>query len=214
MFTGIITDIGRIAAVEQRGDLRVLIDTAYDPATIPLGGSICCSGACLTVVDRGVRDDGQAWFAVDISAESRDRTASKRWQEGRRLNLERSLKLGDELGGHIVTGHIDGVGRITEVRTEGKSLRIEVEGPAALARYVASKGSIAVDGVSLTVNGVRDLDGAFRFDVNIIPHTAESTTLGAASVGEEVNLEIDVLARYLGRVAELADGRSPALQTL
>ncbi|MEA3038239.1 MAG: riboflavin synthase [Sphingomonadales bacterium] len=193
MFTGIITDVGRIAAVEARGDLRLRIACGYDMETVDLGASIACSGVCLTVVDKG-----PDWFAVDVSAETAGRTARDMWGEGRRLNLERSLRLGDELGGHIVTGHVDGVGTVAAVEPVGDSRRLTIEAPAGLARYIAGKGSIAVDGVSLTVNAV---DGA-RFEVNIIPHTAEQTTLGDLAAGSGVNLEIDVLARYLGRMLE------------
>jgi riboflavin synthase len=193
MFTGIITDVGRIVAVEARGDLRLRIACGYDLAKIDLGASIACSGVCLTVVDKG--PDG---FAVDVSAETVSRTAADMWAEGRRLNLERSLRLGDELGGHIVTGHVDGVGEVAAVEPIGDSRRVVIEAPAGLARYIAGKGSIALDGVSLTVNSV---EGA-RFDVNIIPHTAEQTTLGDLSPGRGVNLEIDILARYLGRMLE------------
>jgi riboflavin synthase len=193
MFTGIITDVGRIAAVEARGDLRLRIACGYDMEKVDLGASIACSGVCLTVVDKG-----PDWFAVDVSAETVSRTAKDMWTEGRRLNLERSLRLGDELGGHIVTGHVDGVGKVAAVEPIGDSKRLAIEAPAELARYIAGKGSIAVDGVSLTVNAV---DGA-RFDVNIIPHTAEQTTLGDLAAGSGVNLEIDILARYLGRMLE------------
>ncbi|MFL6858189.1 MAG: riboflavin synthase [Allosphingosinicella sp.] len=193
MFTGIITDVGRIAAVEQRGDLRLRIACGYDMASVDLGASIACSGVCLTVVDKG--PDG---FAVDVSAETVGRTPPGMWSEGRRLNLERSLRLGDELGGHIVTGHVDGVGDIVAVEPVGDSRRLVVAAPDALAPYIAAKGSIAVDGVSLTVNGV---EGA-RFDLNVIPHTAGQTTLGGLAAGDRVNLEIDVLARYIGRMLE------------
>jgi riboflavin synthase len=193
MFTGIITDVGRIAAVEQRGDLRLRIACGYDIASVDLGASIACSGVCLTVVDKG--PDG---FAVDVSAETVGRTPPGMWSEGRRLNLERSLRLGDELGGHIVTGHVDGVGEIVAVEPVGDSRRLVVAAPEALAPYIAAKGSIAVDGVSLTVNAV---EGA-RFDLNVIPHTAGQTTLGGLAAGDRVNLEIDVLARYIGRMLE------------
>jgi riboflavin synthase len=193
MFTGIITDVGRIAAAEQRGDLRLRIACGYDMAGVDLGASIACSGVCLTVVDKGAD-----WFAVDVSAETVGRTPAGRWSEGRRLNLERSLRLGDELGGHIVTGHVDGVGEIVAVEPVGDSRRLVIEAPDALAPYIAAKGSIAVDGVSLTVNAVEDA----RFDLNVIPHTAEQTTLGALAAGDRVNLEIDVLARYIGRMLE------------
>jgi len=199
MFTGIITDIGRIIGVEQRGDLRLRIGTRYDTASIDLGASIACSGVCLTVVDKG-----PDWFAVDISAESLSRTAQGAWHEGALLNLERALRVGDELGGHIVTGHVDGIGEVVSVTPEGDSTRIEIEAPAAIAPYIAAKGSIALDGVSLTVNQVDDLpSGSARFGINIIPHTQEMTNLGGITPGRAVNLEIDVLARYLGRMEQL-----------
>jgi riboflavin synthase len=194
MFTGIITDVGRIAAAEQKGDLRLRIACGYDMAGVALGASIACSGVCLTVVDKG-----EDWFAVDVSAETLSRTADGRWQEGARLNLERSLRLGDEMGGHIVTGHVDAVGEVLAVEPVGDSVRIFVEAPEALAPSIAAKGSITVDGVSLTVNAV---DGA-RFELNIIPHTAQHTTLGALAPGSRVNLEIDILARYLARMIEM-----------
>ena len=202
MFTGIVTAIGTIASVERRGDLRVVIACPYDPAQIAIGASIACSGVCLTVVDRG-GVPGDAWFAVDVSDESISCTAP-RWQAGARLNLEQALRLGDELGGHIVTGHVDGVGRIVSIRHEGGSLRVEIAAPAALAPYLAAKGSITVDGVSLTVNVVADKpDGTCHFTLNLIPHTGEVTTLGALAEGDTVNLEIDVLARYLKRMEAL-----------
>ena len=202
MFTGIVTAIGTVASVEQRGDLRVTIACPYDPAHIAIGASIACSGVCLTVIDRG-GSAGVAWFAVDVSDESVSCTAP-RWHAGARLNLEQALKLGDELGGHIVTGHVDGVGRIFSKRSEGDSLRVEIAAPAALAPYLAAKGSITVDGVSLTVNAVADdPDGTCRFTLNLIPHTGEVTTLGGLAEGDTVNLEIDVLARYLKRMESL-----------
>ena len=202
MFTGIVTAIGTVASVEQRGDLRVTIACPYDPAHIAIGASIACSGVCLTVIDRG-GSAGDAWFAVDVSDESVSCTAP-RWHAGARLNLEQALKLGDELGGHIVTGHVDGVGRIFSKRSEGDSLRVEIAAPAALAAYLAPKGSITVDGVSLTVNAVADdPDGTCRFTLNLIPHTGEVTTLGGLAEGDTVNLEIDVLARYLKRMESL-----------
>ena len=202
MFTGIVTAIGTIASVERRGDLRVVIACPYDPAQIAIGASIACSGVCLTVIDRG-GSAGDAWFAVDVSDESISCTAP-RWQAGARLNLEQALRLGDELGGHIVTGHVDGVGRIVSTRSEGDSLRVEIAAPAALAPYLAPKGSITVDGVSLTVNVVADKpDGTCHFTLNLIPHTGEVTTLGALAEGNTVNLEIDVLARYLKRMEAL-----------
>ncbi|MBV9841822.1 MAG: riboflavin synthase [Sphingomonadaceae bacterium] len=198
MFTGIITDVGRIEAIEHRGDLRARIGCGYDTDSIDLGASIACSGVCLTVIDKG-----PGWFAVDISRETVSRTARAQWTEGRRLNLERALKVGDELGGHIVTGHVDGIGRVLGLCPEGASTRIGFAAPADLAPYLAAKGSITVDGVSLTVNDVADKDDGTHFAVNIIPHTAEMTTLGTLAQGDEVNLEIDVLARYLGRMQQL-----------
>ena len=202
MFTGIVTAIGTVASVERRGDLRVVVTCPYDPAQIAIGASIACSGACLTVVDRG-GSAGDAWFAVDVSYESISCTAP-RWHAGARLNLEQALRLGDELGGHIVTGHVDGVGRIVSLRREGDSLRVEIAAPAALAPYLAPKGSITIDGVSLTVNAVADEpDGTCHFTLNLIPHTGEVTTLGALVEGDTVNLEIDVLARYLKRMEAL-----------
>lgn len=203
MFTGIVTAIGQIASVEQRGDLRVQITCPWDPAGIAIGASIACSGVCLTVVRRG-GEPGAAWFAVDVSAETVSRTAKGMWAEGRSLNLEPSLRLGDELGGHIVTGHVDGVGRVADWRPEGDSMRATIAAPADLAPFVAAKGSITVDGVSLTVNSVKDMaDGSVHLGLNIIPHTAEVTTLGELRQGGEVNLEIDVVARYLQRMASL-----------
>ena len=199
MFTGIITDIGTIKSVEQRGDLRLLVGCGYDMESVAIGASIACSGVCLTVVDKA---DG--WFAVDVSGESIMRTASGMWQTGTKLNLERALKVGDELGGHIVTGHVDGIARIVATETVGDSWKVTVAAAAALAPYIAVKGSITIDGVSLTVNTVVDQpDGTVYFTLNIIPHTAEMTTLGGLKLDAEVNLEIDVLARYLKRMEDL-----------
>jgi riboflavin synthase len=194
MFTGIITDIGRVVAAEERGDLRLRIACGYAMDGVALGASIACSGVCLTVVDKG-----PDWFAVDVSRETLARTAPGLWAEGARLNLERSLRLGDELGGHIVTGHVDGVGEVVAAEPSGDSVRIAIAAPDALAPYIAAKGSIALDGASLTVN---EVEGA-RFTVNIIPHTAAETTLGDLAPGARVNIEIDVLARYIGRMLEL-----------
>ncbi len=203
MFTGIITDIGRIEAVEQRGDLRVRIGCGYDMSGVDLGASIACSGVCLTVVDKGADQNG-GWFAVDISAESVSRTAAGMWTEGRRLNLERALRVGDELGGHIVTGHVDGIGEVVGVCPEGDSRRVGIAVANALAPFLAAKGSITVDGASLTVNEVADqADGTTHFALNIIPHTAAQTTLGELAAGSQVNIEIDLLARYLGRMLEM-----------
>jgi riboflavin synthase len=199
MFTGIITDIGTIEAVEARGDLRARIGCGYDTATIDLGASIACSGVCLTVVDKG-----PGWFAVDVSGETQSRTAQGGWAPGLRLNLERALKVGDELGGHIVTGHVDAVGTVLGVCPEGDSRRVGIAAPGSLAPYLAAKGSITLDGVSLTVNEVADQpDGSVHFAVNIIPHTAVQTTFAEIAAGRAVNIEIDVLARYLGRMEQL-----------
>ena len=196
MFTGIITDIGTIRSVEQRGDLRLVIDTAYDTAAVAVGASIACSGACMTVVDKG-----PGWFAIDMSGESMSCTAPGLWMAGGKLNLERAMKIGDELGGHIVTGHVDGIGHVASVEKIGDSWRVVIAAPDAIAPYVAAKGSITVDGVSLTVNEVTDQpDGTAHFTLNIIPHTAAMTTLGALRAGSAVNLEIDILARYLARM--------------
>ncbi|QAY76951.1 riboflavin synthase [Sphingosinicella sp. BN140058] len=198
MFTGIITDVGQVRSAEQRGDLRLVIACGYDLATVDLGASIACSGVCLTVVDKG-----EDWFAVDLSAETLSRTAGGLWQEGARLNLERSLRVGDELGGHIVTGHVDGIGRVEGAAVVGDSTRVTIVAPAEIEHYIAAKGSIALDGVSLTVNEVEPISDGVRFAINIIPHTAEQTTLRDLAPGRPVNIEIDILARYIGRMMEL-----------
>lgn len=202
MFTGIITDIGTIRHTENRGDLRAIIGCSYDSGGIDLGASIACSGVCLTVVDKGQDADGH-WFAVDISGETIRCTAQGQWVQGRRLNLERALKVGDELGGHIVTGHVDGIGTLAAIDTEGDSHRVTVNLPSDLAPFVAAKGSITVDGVSLTVNTVTDSDEGTTFALNIIPHTWDVTTLADWATGCAVNLEIDVLARYLKRMEQV-----------
>lgn len=199
MFTGIITDIGTIRSAEQRGDLRLMVDCGYDMATVDLGASIACSGCCLTVVDKG-----DTWFAVDLSAETVSKTAQGLWTQGRKLNLERALKIGDELGGHIVTGHVDGVGEVVAIAAEGDSHRVTVRVPSDIAPYVAPKGSITVDGVSLTVNNVSD-EGGTTFGLNIIPHSWAVTTFADLDVGQAVNLEIDVLARYLARMRQVLE---------
>jgi riboflavin synthase len=199
MFTGFVTDIGTVRKAEQRGDLRLLIATGYDTATIDLGASIACSGVCLTVVDKSPEGD-DSWFAVDLSAETVSRTAAGLWREGARLNLERSLRLGDELGGHIVTGHVDAVGTVVQAAAEGDSVRIEVEVPLNLSPMIAPKGSIALDGVSLTVNTVEDGGESMRFSINVIPHTAQETTFGQIAAGRQLNVEVDVLARYIDRM--------------
>jgi riboflavin synthase len=193
MFTGIITDIGTVVARETRGDTHFRIRTSYDTASIAIGASIACAGVCLTVVQKGAD-----WFAVDVSAETLSRSMLGSWKEGSAINLERSLKVGDELGGHIVSGHVDGVGEVVATRVEGESLRIDFRAPTALAGYIAEKGSVTIDGASLTVNGV---DGAV-FGVNLIPHTQQVTTLGKLKAGDRVNLEIDVLARYVARLQQ------------
>ena len=199
MFTGIITDIGTIRQAEQRGDLRLVIGSAYDMESVAIGASIACSGACLTVVEKGAD-----WFAVDLSAETVARTAPGLWVESGRLNLERALKVGDELGGHIVTGHVDGVGHLVSATSEGDSTRLVIAAPSTLAAALAAKGSITLDGISLTVNNVEDqADGSVHFGLNIIPHTAAETTLDALPQGRAFNLEIDVLARYLDRMMSL-----------
>jgi riboflavin synthase len=198
MFTGIISDIGRVEAAEQRGDLRLRIACGYDMEGVDLGASIACSGTCLTVVDKG-----EDWFAVDLSAETIARTAPGLWSKGGRLNLERALRLGDELGGHIVTGHVDGVGEVEAVAETGGSLRISIIAGQEIESYIAPKGSVALDGVSLTVNEVESLSEGVRFGINIIPHTAAQTTFDTIAPGRKVNIEIDVLARYIGRMMEL-----------
>jgi riboflavin synthase len=196
MFTGIVTDIGRVRGVSDTDrDRRFEIETAYDLAGIDLGASISHAGCCLTVADKGV-----GWFAVEVSGETLAASTIGDWREGRRINLERSVRAGDEMGGHIVSGHVDGVGEVVQVTPEGGSHRLRIRAPRPLHRYIASKGSISVEGVSLTVNAVED----DIFGVNIIPHTWEVTTLGGLKVGDRVNLEIDMLARYLARWQETA----------
>jgi riboflavin synthase len=193
MFTGIISDVGTVRALERRGDTRFIFATGYDTTTIAIGASIACSGPCLTVVDKG-----PDWFAADVSAETLACTTLGRWRVGTRVNFERALQAGQELGGHLVLGHVDGVAMVTARTSEGESLRLVFEAPASLGAFIASKGSVALDGVSLTVN---EVDG-LAFGVNIIPHTQRQTTLGALEVGDVVNLEVDVLARYAARWLE------------
>lgn len=191
MFTGIITDIGRVRSVERQGDTRFTIETAFDMDAVPIGASIANNGVCLTVVEKG-----PGWFAVQASAETLSKTTLGGWVAGTRVNLERSLKLGDELGGHLVYGHVDGVATVADIRPDGESVRLTFEAPAGLEKYVASKGSVALDGVSLTVN---EVDGA-RFGINIIPHTQIATTFGDLKPGDKVNMEVDMLARYVARL--------------
>ena len=197
MFTGIITDIGHIKAIEQRGDLRAVIATSYDTSGLAIGASVACSGVCLTVVAKAANE-----FSVDVSGETVSRTAAGQWVAGRRLNLERALKVGDELGGHIVTGHVDAVGTVMSVTPQGDSTRIAVQVPKEIAPFIAEKGSACLDGVSLTVNTVTDNPAGALFTINIIPHTAEWTTFDTIKPGDELNIEIDVLARYLARMKQ------------
>ncbi|MBO9432815.1 riboflavin synthase [Ruegeria sp. R13_0] len=193
MFTGIVTDIGTVTELDQQGDLRARIQTSYDTASIDIGASIASDGVCLTVIALG--DD---WYDVQISAETVSKTNLNSWALGKRVNLERALKVGDELGGHIVSGHVDGVAEVVDLRDEGDSTRVTLRAPKDLARFIAPKGSVALNGTSLTVNDVEGCD----FGINFIPHTKEVTTWGDVAVGDRVNLEIDTLARYVARLAE------------
>jgi riboflavin synthase len=197
MFTGIITDIGRVRSLEHRGDLHARIATGYDTSGIDIGASIACNGVCLTVTETG-----EDWFDVSISAETLSKSTLGGWAEGTAVNLERALKVGDELGGHIVSGHVDGVAEIVATRDEGESTRFTFRAPGALARFIAPKGSVALDGTSLTVN---EVEGA-EFGVNIIPHTKEVTTWGALKAGDRVNLEVDTMARYVARLQDWQAG--------
>ncbi len=199
MFTGIVSDLGRVRAIRPGSVTRFEIETAYDAASIGDGASIACNGCCLSVVDKG-SDKGQSWFAIEASAETLSVTTLGEWTVGRRINLERALRLGDELGGHLVSGHVDGAAPVTGRRADGDSVRFTFEAPASLARFIAPKGSVALDGVSLTVNEV----AGRRFGVNIIPITQRLTGFGALSAGDRVNLEIDLLARYVARLNEEA----------
>lgn len=192
MFTGLVTDLGRIQRVDRKGDdVRLVIDTAYDLNAVEMGASIACSGACLTVIEKG-----DSWFAADVSGETLSKTILGDWAEGTRINLEQSLCLGDSLGGHLVTGHVDAVASVIDVRPDGESLRFVIGIPDGYTGFIAPKGSVALDGVSLTVNEVEDA----RFGVNIIPHTAEKTTFGTLAPGDRVNLEVDLIARYVARL--------------
>ncbi|NHQ75954.1 riboflavin synthase [Roseovarius gahaiensis] len=194
MFTGIITDVGRVRQLDKRGDLRARIGSGYDMAGVDIGASIACDGVCLTVVDKG-----EDWFDVDISAETVSKTNLEHWAEGARVNLERALKVGDELGGHIVSGHVDGLAKVVDIRDEGDSTRVTLRAPEGLARFIAPKGSVALNGTSLTVNEVTGCD----FGINFIPHTKQVTTWGDVAMGDAVNLEIDTLARYVARLNEM-----------
>ncbi|PKU25555.1 riboflavin synthase [Telmatospirillum siberiense] len=193
MFTGIVSDLGEVLEISGKGDVLFKIRTAFDVKQVPIGASIANNGVCLTVIDRG-----SDWFAVQASAETLDKTTLGRWAPGSRVNLERAMRIGDELGGHIVSGHVDGVATVVGIRPENDSLRFTFEAPDHLKRFVAPKGSVAIDGVSLTVN---EVEGA-RFGINIIPHTKSVTTFGGYAVGSKVNMEIDMLARYVARLLE------------
>lgn len=200
MFTGIVTDIGRVRSIIPATggkDMRLVIETAYDTSAIAIGASISCSGCCLTAVEKGT-----GWFAGDASGETLACTTLGSWRAGTRTNLERALKAGDELGGHLVSGHVDGVGTVTEAREEGGSLRLTFQVSRNLSRFVAAKGSVAIDGVSLTTNEVADRGDVTYFGINLIPHTRTVTTLGRLAVGATVNVEVDVMARYVARLNE------------
>ncbi|HBC08701.1 MAG TPA: riboflavin synthase [Rhodospirillaceae bacterium] len=199
MFTGIITDVGRVRAIQHADDGRLEIETAFDTGDIAIGASVACSGCCLTVIEKGA-----GWLAFEASGETRRLTTLGTWHEGTTVNLERALKAGDELGGHIVSGHVDGLAKLMARETEGESLKLTFRAPDALAPFIAAKGSVTLDGVSLTVNTVLARD----FTVNIIPHTQEQTTLGGLAVGGAVNLEIDMLARYVARLMQ-TNGEAP-----
>ncbi|HCZ01415.1 MAG: riboflavin synthase subunit alpha [Rhodobacterales bacterium RIFCSPHIGHO2_02_FULL_62_130] len=198
MFTGIVTDMGEVLELEQRGDLRARIGTSYDVGGIDIGASIACEGVCLTVVALG--SSPRNWFDVEISAESVSKTNLSGWKIGKRLNLERALKVGDELGGHIVSGHVDGVAKVVAITPEGDSLRVTFRAPESLAKFIAPKGSVALNGTSLTVNEVNGCD----FGINFIPHTQKVTTWGEVALGDAVNLEVDTMARYVARLREWA----------
>ncbi|WP_170475961.1 riboflavin synthase [Ruegeria arenilitoris] len=195
MFTGIVTDIGTITELDQQGDLRARIRTSYDTSSIDIGASIASDGVCLTVVALG-----EDWYDVQVSAETISKTNLDSWKLGKRVNLERALKVGDELGGHIVSGHVDGVAEVVAVEDEGDSTRVTLRAPKELARFIAPKGSVALNGTSLTVNDVEGCD----FGINFIPHTKEVTTWGDVAIGDRINLEIDTLARYVARLAEMS----------
>ena len=191
MFTGIVTDLGKIRLIEKRGDTRIEIETSYDMDDVDIGASIACSGPCLTVIEKG-----PGWFAVEASAETLDKTGLGDWEVGTPINLERAMRIGDELGGHIVSGHVDAVAKIVDMQPEGDSMRFMFEAPAEFAKYIAPKGSVSLDGVSLTVNEVQES----RFGVNIISHTQGETTFGSRKVGDRINMEIDTIARYVARI--------------
>ena len=195
MFTGIIQDIGTVKSIEKDGDWRIVIETGMDLSATPMGASICCSGCCLTVVEMG-----ENWFAVEVSNESLEKTVIGSWEQGTKINLEPSLKLGDELGGHIVSGHVDGLAELQSITEDADSYRLKIKAPAELAKFIAPKGSVTLDGISLTVN---EVEGDV-FGVNIIPHTWQETTLSERKAGDKINIEIDMLARYVVRQLEAA----------
>lgn len=195
MFTGIVTDVGRVRSIERRGDTRIEIVTAYPMEEVAIGASICCGGACMTVIEKGA-EDGGGWFAFDASDESLSRTSLGSWAVGTEVNLERSLRMGDEMGGHVVTGHVDGLAVLESIEPVGDSHRIQILAPEGLEGLVAEKGSVALDGVSLTVNGVQDR----RFWINLIPHTWAHTTFRNRRPGDVLNMEVDPLARYVARL--------------
>ena len=197
MFTGIVTDVGTVRSVEGDGDVRIAINTSFDTSTIEIGASIACSGVCLTVVDKG-----ENWFSADVSRESLTVTNLQDWTKGSLVNLERAMKLGDELGGHIVTGHVDCVGSVTKFTPIDDSVTLETLVPSSFGRLVAQKASVTLNGVSLTVNSVKDLDQGTSFTINLIPHTQEMTSFRTTKVGDELNVEFDILARYVSRLQE------------
>lgn len=193
MFTGIITDLGSVRAIDRSGEVRFEFTSSYDMSSVDIGASIACNGVCLTVIETG-----PDWFAVQASAETLSMTTLGGWTEGRAVNFERALKVGDELGGHIVSGHVDGIATVVDIKPDGESKRYTFQAPDSLKKFVAPKGSVAIDGVSLTVNEVED----GRFGINIIPHTQSVTTFGSLKAGDQVNMEIDMLARYVARLMD------------
>ena len=197
MFTGIITDVGTVRSMQGDSDIQIAITTGFDTHTIEIGASIACSGVCLTVVDKG-----EDWFAADVSAASLEVTSLSDWKVGSLVNLERALKVGEELGGHIVTGHVDAVGEIKTFKMVGESILLQIEVPADIGKHIAQKGSVTVDGISLTVNEVEDSEESTVFSMNIIPHTQEVTALRCTKVGDKANIEFDILARYVARLQE------------
>lgn len=197
MFTGIVTDVGTVRSIEGEGDVRIALNTTYDTSSVDIGASIACAGVCLTVVDKG-----EGWFSADVSRETLGVTNLSAWKEGTLVNLERSLKVGDELGGHIVTGHVDCIGEVTRFDGVDDSILLEVSVPSDLGKFVAQKGSVSINGTSLTVNQVSDVEERTKFTINLIPHTQEVTSFRQTSVGDMVNVEFDIMARYVSRLQE------------